>query len=139
MIKRLIVGILFVGVYAGAVTAADEDLQAIRDVVQSYFVGTEQGKPELLNEAFLPSLELQYVDSEGAFKQITGPDYIARITPGRTYDRKGHIVSMDVTDNAAVVKAEILMRDRLFTDYLLLLKVEGQWRISNKIATSRKK
>lgn len=34
-----------------------------------------------------------------------------------------------------MVKVEIDWLDRLYTDYLLLLKVEGQWRIANEVAT----
>ena len=129
--------LLLLPVFGNAATADDEaDITA---VVQKYFDGTEKGKPDLLTEAILPTLELQYVDGEGEFKSITGPSYIGRITPGREYNRKGHIVSIDVTDNAAVVKAVVDMPKRLFTDYLLLLKVKGEWRISNKIATNRPK
>lgn len=117
----------------------EKEFTAVNVAVRKYFDGTEQGKPELVAEAFLPSLEIQYVNNDGELGRFKAPDYIARITPGKIYDRKGHIVSVDVTDNAAAVKAEIIMGDRLFTDYLLLLKVDGKWRASNKIATNRKK
>tara|TARA_R110002096_G_scaffold75466_6_gene178286 strand:+ start:480 stop:1256 length:777 start_codon:yes stop_codon:yes gene_type:complete len=117
----------------------EKEFTAVNLAVRKYFDGTEQGKPELVAEAFLPSLEIQYVNNDGELGRFTAPDYIARITPGKPYNRKGHVVSVDVTDNAAVVKAEIIMGDRLFTDYLLLLKVNGEWRASNKIATNRKK
>lgn len=138
--KKLILALLMImGGNSMAFASAAADLEAIQTVVQMYFDGTEKGKPDLLKEAFLPTLELQYVDGEGVFRSISGPDYIARITPGRIYDRKGQIVSIDVTNNTAIVKATVDMPKRLFTDYLLLLKVEGQWRISNKIATNRPK
>lgn len=115
----------------------EKEFTAVNAAVRKYFDGTEQGKPELVAEAFLPSLEIQYVNGDGGLGSFKAPDYIARITPGKIYNRKGHIVSVDVTDNAAMVKAEIIMGDRLFTDYLLLLKVDGEWRASNKIATNR--
>ncbi len=117
----------------------EKEFGAVNATVRKYFDGTEQGKPELVAEAFLPSLEIQYVNGDGELGSFKAPDYIARITPGKTYNRKGHIVSVDVTDNAAMVKAEIIMGERLFTDYLLLLKVDGEWRATNKIATNRKR
>lgn len=137
--RKLIISIFLLVGLGHSVAATASDLKEIQAVVQKYFDGTEKGNLELLREAFLPTLELQYVNRQGEFQTITGPDYIARITPGREYNRKGHIVNIDVTDNAATVKAIVDMPNRVFTDYLLLLKVEGEWRISNKIATNRPK
>jgi hypothetical protein len=42
---------------------------------------------------------------------------------------------MDVTNNIAQVKVEIDWNKKRYTDYMLLIKVEGMWRISNKVAT----
>ena len=64
-----------------------------------------------------------------------GPEYIERIEEGAEVPRYGRIVSIDATDRSAMVKVEIEWNNRLYTDYMLLLKVEGKWRITNKIAT----
>ena len=114
---------------------ADDHFDEIRTVVQKYLDGTAQGKPDLVTEAFLPSLEVQYLGEGDALMRRAGPDYISRIEPGKTVPRTGRIVSIDATEKSAMVKAEIEWNERLYTDYMLLLKVEGEWRISNKIAT----
>lgn len=119
-------------------TVAD-DFADVQDVVMKYFVGTEEGRPDLLKEAFLPSLEIQFVDPDGKLGRITAADYISRFKPGTKADRKGRIVHLDVAGNAATVKAEIVMGERLYTDYLLLLKFPEGWRVSNKIATYRQR
>ena len=116
---------------------ANDDVTNISEVVQKYFDGTAQGKPELIKQAFLPSLELQFVKN-GEFKRMPRADYLAIFKPGKTHDRIGKIVSIDVTGDAATVKATVLMGEKLVTDYLLLLKLDQQWRVSNKISTQHK-
>lgn len=119
-------------------TAAD-DLSGIRTAVEQYFDGTENGKPALLRDTFASSLEIQFVAPDGTLGRITADEYIGRIIEGKKANRKGHIVSIDVTGNAAVAKAEIDMGKRVYTDYLLLLRLEQGWRVTNKIATYRTK
>lgn len=123
----------------GGVANASEHTshEQIETVVQKYLDGTQFGKPELVDEAFLPSLEVQWLDEDGSLRRRPGPEYIERINPGVEAPRYGRIVSIDVTDTAAMVKVEIEWNDRIYTDYMLLLKVEGNWQISNKIATWR--
>ena len=122
-------------------SAGADDFVDIRQVIQKYFDGTEQGKLELLQEAFLPSAEIQYVQEDGSLGRLPFTEYVGLFTEGRKTQRKGRLVSIDVTGNAAVAKVEIFMasRDRVYTDYILLLNLASQWRISNKVATFRQK
>ena len=115
--------------------AANDDDAAIRSVVQKYFDGTSQGKPKLVTEAFLPSLKVEGVKDDGGVWSVTGQDYISHIEPGVLVERVARIESLDFTDKVASVKATIKWNKETFTDYLLLLKVDGNWTISNKIAT----
>lgn len=114
-----------------------DDFADIRLVLQKYLDGTSQGKPELVQEAFLPTLEIQYVWSDGVFRQLKGTDYIARIKKGEAVARIGTIHSIDVSGNAATAKVEIVWGERIYTDFMLLLKTNDGWHISNKIASRR--
>jgi len=114
---------------------ADNHFSEIREAVQKYLDGTAHGRPELVSEVFLPSLEVQYLDEDDRLMRRDGPDYISRIEPGKSVPRVGRVVNIDATQQSAMVKVEIEWNDRLYTDYMLLLKVEGSWRIANKIAT----
>ena len=112
-----------------------EDFTDIYSVVQLYLDGTSSGKPSLVDEAFLSSLEIQWINNKGEFSRRKAKDYINNITKGKIVPRYGHIVSMDVTNNIAQVKVEIDWNKKRYTDYMLLIKIEGIWRISNKVAT----
>jgi len=139
MLKRLYkIGLLILLVSLPQSVIAD-DFAEVRVAVKKYFDGTEQGKPELIRETFLPTLEIQYVTPEGTLGRLPAAEYISRFKPGKKANRKGRIVQMDVTGTAATVKAEIIMGERLYTDYLLLLKLPEGWRVSNKIATFRQR
>lgn len=118
-----------------ALAAPGTQFAEIVEVVDKYLVGTADGNPELVTEAFLPSLEVQYLGDDDELRRRTAADYIARIEPGRAVPREGRIVAIDATAKSAMVKVEIAWAGRLYTDYMLLLKVEGSWRITNKIAT----
>ena len=118
---------------------ASDDIAAITSVIQKYFDGTAKGKPVLVEQAFTKSLELQYVGKNGELKRWIGTDYIANIKPDKIKSRIGKIISIDVTGNAAVVKATVTTDKTLFTDYLLLLKLKSGWQITNKTFTREKR
>ncbi|MFT5294995.1 MAG: hypothetical protein ACI9YH_001005 [Colwellia sp.] len=118
---------------------ANDDVSAITSVIQKYFDGTSKGQPELVKQAFSNSLELQYVGKKGELKRWQGTDYIANIKSGRIKKRTGKIISIDITGNAAVVKATVTTDKTLFTDYLLLLKLDSGWKVTNKIFTAEKR
>lgn len=119
----------------GGPALANDQFTEIKTVIEKYLDGTSQGKPELVSEAFLPSLEVQWLGEGDVLLRRPGPDYISRIEEGREVPRIGRIVSIDATGKSAMAKVEIEWNDRLYTDYMLLLRVEGEWRIANKIAT----
>lgn len=48
---------------------ASDDITAITKVVEKYFDGTSQGKPELVRQAFADSLELQSVSKNGSLRR----------------------------------------------------------------------
>jgi len=125
--------------FISATSFADEDVTAITSVIQKYFDGTSKGQPELVKQAFAESLELQYVGKKGELKRWQGTDYVANIKQGKIKNRIGKIVSMDITGNAAVVKATVTSGKTLFTDYLLLLKLKSGWVITNKIFIAQKR
>lgn len=126
----IVIGSLFTKI----AMANGNDLTQIHDVINQYFVGTSQSKPELIRKAFLPSLELQAVN-DGELVRRKRDDYIKLFENDKTYDRIGRVISVDVSNDAAVAKAEVIMGDKIYIDYFLLLKLKTGWKIANKTYT----
>ena len=113
---------------------AQDQKASISETVQNYLDGTQFGDPELIEAAFAKSLEVQWLGDGDVLMRRTASDYIDLFRDGEYRDRKGSIILIDSTDRAATVKAEIEWNGRRYTDYMLLLKIEGTWKITNKIA-----
>ncbi len=112
------------------------DLDLITQTVQLYFDGMYHKDLERLRKAFHSNAYLFgylrgqpiHVSAEDWFKAVE-----ARPVPaesGEEYDMR--IVSTDITGAVAVVKVADLYQGLRFTDYLTLLKNDGNWQIINK-------
>ncbi len=112
------------------------DLQLIRQTVQLYFDGMYHSDVEKLKKAFHASAALMgYYDENLAHIPLENWLEMVKERPapsksGEEYDMK--LVSMDVTENVASVKVRDFYMGLWFTDYLSLLKIEGEWVIVYK-------
>lgn len=117
---------------------ATSDIEQIRTTLMDYIEGTANGEPERLRRAFHPDFNLYTVNERDSLWVRSGEKYIAGFKPGERNERQGRIISIDVEHNAAMAKAEIVVPGwRVFTDYFLLLRYEGAWRIVQKSYTWR--
>lgn len=121
---------------ATAPAAASAERDRITKTLTDYMDGTANGEPEKLKQAFHPDFKLYTVTEDNELLIRSGEQYIAEIKSGEKMKRIGRIVSIDVENNAATAKVEILMPNfRLYTDYFLLLKYAGSWKIVQKSYT----
>jgi hypothetical protein len=127
----------------GAKTYAQTDnskseFEQITETLMNYIEGTANGEPDRLKKAFHPDFNLYTVTEEDSLRIRSGEQYIAGIKTGEKSDRIGRIISIDYENDAAIAKAEIIIPNwRIFTDYFLLLKYEGSWKIVQKSYTWR--
>ncbi|MFD2822977.1 nuclear transport factor 2 family protein [Lacinutrix iliipiscaria] len=110
--------------------------EKITKTLMDYIEGTANGEPDRVRRAFHKDLNL-YTIANDSVKVWYGQNYINGIKEGNKSNRIGRIVSIDIENDAASAKIEILMpsRKRKYTDYLLLLKYQGQWKIIHKSYT----
>ena len=128
----LLVGLIILGNYVNAQT----DLEEITETINNYIKGTSNGQQKLIEKAFHPNLNLYSVNANDSLKVWFGKDYISRVVEGKKSDRIRRIVSIDYEKDIAIAKAEIVIPDKMiFIDYLMLLKVQGQWKIVHKSYT----
>lgn len=118
-----------------AVTAQTEK-EKINKPLMDYIEGTANGEPDRLKRAFHPDFNLYFVQNDSV-KVWSGKGYISNVKEGRKSNRIGKIISVDFVNDAAIAKIEIDMPDRkrLYTDYLMLLKVDDEWKIIHKSFT----
>ncbi|TMM59592.1 nuclear transport factor 2 family protein [Maribacter algarum] len=123
----------FIGIHA---VSAQTDLELITSTLNDYLEGTANGEPERVKRAFHPELNLYSVAND-SLKVWNGQDYVGGIKQGKKSNRIGRIVSIDYENDAAVGKIEIIMPGpkRIYTDYLMLLKYQGSWKIIHKSYT----
>jgi hypothetical protein len=114
------------------------EIEQITVTLMDYIEGTANGEPDRLKRAFHPDFNLYTVTIEDSLRIRTGEKYIKNVKEGEKSNRIGRIISIDYEKDAAIAKAEILIPNwRLFTDYFLLLKYEGSWKIVHKSYTWR--
>lgn len=114
------------------------DIELISMTLMDYIEGTANGESEKLKRAFHPDFNLYTVTSEDSLRVRSGKEYISNVKEGEKTNRIGRIISIDYEKDAAIAKAEILIPNwRVFTDYFLLLKYEGSWKIVQKSYTWR--
>jgi hypothetical protein len=132
--KTLLV-ILFMTIGGGIspLWSQQTDLELIQLVLNDYIEGTALGEPERVRRAFHPDFKLYNVTPQDSLSIRSGQAYIANIKPGEKNTRQGRIISIDMEGNAAMAKAEIVIPGwRIFTDYFLLMRYEGSWKIVQK-------
>lgn len=133
----VIVSILIVGLEANAQNSKSE-IEQISEALMDYIEGTAVGQPDRLKKVFHPDFKLYTVTEKDSLKIRSGKEYIAGVKTGEKANRIGRIISIDYEKDAAIAKAEIVVPNwRVFTDYFLLLKYEGSWKIVQKSYTWR--
>lgn len=121
--------------------AQEKDEAGARAAVNHYLAGHATGSPDEFRAAFHPKAML-YWNRDGAFAERTSADYIAGASGKPAADeaqRRRSIESLDVTGNAAMAKVVLDYPAVRFTDYLSLVKADGEWRIVNKIFNVERK
>ena len=113
--------------------AADE--KAIRDVVGVYFRGHATANADTMRAAFLPTGHIEGIRN-GTFTSWTVDQYVAGFQSKPAADEATRTRVIDVVDlsgSAAMAKATLKHGATTFTDYFVLLKVDGRWKIANKV------
>jgi hypothetical protein len=115
--------------------ASDDDTAGVRVALESYLQGHATGDPAHMRNAFLPTAHIEGI-REGRFTSWTLDEYCALFTGTPAVDeatRRRQIDHIDVSGTAAYARATLVHGSVTFTDYFVLLKVEGSWKIANKV------
>lgn len=112
----------------------------IENVLQEYIRGYLMAEKHLLEKAFHPETRLFSID-DGKLEKTEMSDWLKNIEDrnkkGDVRSAGQEIISIEITNDAAVAKVAITFQKHKFTDYLSLLQIQGQWRIIGKIYTAQ--
>ena len=117
------------------------DTKAITETVQLYLDGLYEGDAGKLAQAFHPTSSLASED-KGVLTQMPREQWLERVRnrpSGKSQGlaRKDEILQIDQSSpTTAFVKLKCQLPPRFFTDYLLLLKVDGRWQVAQKTFTT---
>ena len=120
---------------------SDPDIEGIQQAVQHYLDGHATGDPAVMTRAFHESARLQFIRN-GQYSMRTLEAYLGGMggSPAEDEaDRRRRVVSVDYTGDTGVAKLELDYPGALITDYMQLLKIDGEWKIVNKIFTVQRR
>jgi hypothetical protein len=114
---------------------SNADDVAVRETVQHYLDGLKHNDVSSLKLAFYPEAKLFFVKKDQQLGQLTQEQWYKGFAASAGQEEKGdlQITAVDITGNAASVKVVEVYDKSKYTDYLSLLKLEGGWKIVNKI------
>ena len=112
--------------------------EAVKVPLETYLMGHIKGDSKQLGKALHTEGKLIYL-RDGKYSTVEFPNYLSRMKLRDTkYEaqRIPYIHSVEVTGDVAIGKLGLDYPGRRFTDYMTLLKINGEWKITNKIAYS---
>ena len=130
----LLIGVTF-AFAAVTATAQTADQDAVRVPLENYIKGHATADGEYMKKAFHTEGDLIFI-RDGKVTKRSFADYIAGFTGKPAADeakRKWSIESVDVFGNAAAGKIVLDYPNARIVDYMSLLKINGEWKIVNKI------
>ncbi len=123
---------LFAGALSLAAQDAKSDFQGVEKALRYYLDGGTNGERETVALAFHPQAELKFI-RDGEYTELSLEGFLDRIKPGPKSDRQTRIRYIHVAGNAASAAVELEHPDALTVDFFNLLRVDGEWKIVNKI------
>ncbi|WP_290923652.1 nuclear transport factor 2 family protein [Halodesulfovibrio sp.] len=113
------------------------EIKEIIEFLETYFIMLYEGDAETMEKVFHEGAHISFVDNGEV--TIAGRDVLKQRIASRTSSkdagvpREDNILSIDfINKDYAMVKVNLVIVDRLFTDYLSLIKNNGEWIIVSK-------
>lgn len=113
------------------------EIKEIIEFLETYFIMLYEGDAETMEKVFHEGAHISFVDNGEV--TIAGRDVLKQRIASRASSkdagvpREDNILSIDfINKDYAMVKVNLVIVDRLFTDYLSLIKNNGEWIIVSK-------
>lgn len=120
--------------FAAFVFAQDTELEAAKLPLQNYIRAHETGNADFVHKAFTSDAKIVGYIS-GNLISWSVEQYAGRFNGKAANDeaqRKRSFEILDITGDAAVAKVMLDYPSIKFVDYMALLKINGEWKITHK-------
>jgi len=120
----------------------DTDARALRSLAQTYFDAAYEMDADKFAAIFHPSSSVTKVGDDGNLGVTPIATWLAAVRNLKAPKQQGlerhdQILSIDVEGELALLKLKLQIPPRYFTDLLSCLKVNGTWKIVQKVMTSK--
>jgi hypothetical protein len=120
----------------------DMDVPVLRSLAQTYFDAAYEMDAEKFASIFHPSSSVTKVAEDGNVGVTPIATWLAAVRNMKApkqqgFERDDQILSIDVERELALLKVKFQIPPRSFTDLLSCLKVNGTWKIAQKVMTSK--
>jgi Putative lumazine-binding len=127
-----------VGFFWGAM---DTDIRALLAIAQAYFDAAYDMDADKFASVFHHSSSVTKVDDDGNVSVTPVETWLAAVRNMRAprqlgLERDDEILSIEVVRELALLKLKLQIPPRYFTDMLSCLKVNGTWKIVQKVMTA---
>lgn len=119
----------------GVAASQSSEEAGVRQALTYYIRGHATGSADTMARSFHPDAELKFIRN-GQYTRRTLAEYLGGFSGKPAADeaqRVRRIVAVDIVGNAASAKLELDYPNALLTDYMQLLKIDGEWKIVHKI------
>ena len=133
-IRNLFLPLVALFVFSVSASAQHPDAELVRIPLENYLKGHATGEAEYMKKAFHTEGNLMFM-RDGKYTTRSFADYIGGMSGKPAADeskRKRWIESVHVVGNAAMAVIILDYPTAKFTDYMSLLKINGEWKIVNK-------
>lgn len=115
------------------------DKNQIEQLIQTFVDGWAVGNAEIARKTLHETWQIKFF-RENKLTNMTREEYLSHFVAKERYkDLKYRIISVEITDNIAVAKTEIINETSIFTDYLSLIKTNEGWIMVEKITNRQAK
>lgn len=113
------------------------DYAAVETVVRSFVAGLHEGDVARVQAQFARDAVINgYYEGECIRQDLHGYiGVVKRMPPPVLMDEavEVHLTGLEVSDNVAVVRVRYLYEALYYTDYLALMKLDGEWKIVSRL------
>ncbi|MES2123828.1 MAG: nuclear transport factor 2 family protein [Gemmatimonadota bacterium] len=112
---------------------------SVRTTINEYLHGLKFNDIRSFERTFTPDARLMFINRSGQIGQLTQSEWYRGFASvaGKEEPGEFEVLAIDITGNAASVKVRETYPKSVYVNYLSLLKVGTEWKIVNKIYTSR--